>query len=317
MSKSAAEPAQSKHIGETGLNGWKAIDWPEYTRSKTVPSGATISYVDIGEGPGPVLVLIHGLGGSWQAWLENIAPLAAHHRVIAVDLPGFGQSPMHPKTVSVAAYACSIEELCRGLGLESLVAIGSSLGGWISAELARRAPDLCVGLVLIDAAGIPPTRRERMKVVTILRLADRMTPLGCRYRETLINNPARRRRALKFAIWNPDRLDTGLVATLLPERPNPVFRTVLNSAIQSWSESWCDRIAELNIPALVLWGDNDAQLPVRHGHEWVRLLAGARLVVVPEAGHLPMLEQPATVNFEVQRFLAGLSSSKDADHPEG
>jgi pimeloyl-ACP methyl ester carboxylesterase len=259
--------------------------------------------VDIGAGAGPAILLIHGLGGSWQAWLENICSLARDHRVIAVDLPGFGASPIDRDTVTIAAYARSLDELSRALELTSYVAVGSSLGGWIAAELALRAPDRCAGLVLVDAAGIPPTRRERIKVVTMLRLADRMAPLGCRYRENLINNPGLRRRALKFAVADPDRLDPDLVATLLPETPSPVFRVVLNAAIRSWSVSWCDRVTELDLPSLVIWGSADAQLPVRHGHEWVRLLRGARLTVIAGAGHLPMIERPQAVNLELEQFL--------------
>jgi pimeloyl-ACP methyl ester carboxylesterase len=302
------EPAQSSSI--RSVSGWKAVDWAEHTRSTTVSSGATYSYVDIGAGPGPAIVLIHGIGGSWQAWLENILELSQTQRVIAVDLPGFGASPPHPDTVTVAAYARGIDELCTALDLTSIVAIGSSLGGWIAAELTTRNPRRCVGLVLVDAAGIPPTRRERIKVVSMLRLADRMAPLGCRYRDRLITNPDLRRRALKFAVRDPDRLDPDLVATLLPVTPSPVFRAVLNAAIRSWSVSWCNRLTELTLPTLVLWGSDDAQLPVRHGHEWVRLIPDAELTVVAQAGHLPMLEQPVVVNLVLRRFLNALVAAR-------
>jgi pimeloyl-ACP methyl ester carboxylesterase len=285
---------------------WLDIDWPAHTTTVEVSEGVVVSYVDIGTGAEPALLLIHGLGGSWGAWLENIPVLARDRRVIAVDLPGFGDSPASPDTITIAAYARAMEGLCERLGLTSVVAIGSSLGGWISTELTLRAPDLVAGLILVDAAGIPPTRLERMKVVGMLRLADRMAPWGVKYRDSLIHNLRLRRRALGFAVAAPERLSAELVGTLLPTQPSPVFRAVLNAAVKSWSVSWCDLVGEITAPALVLWGACDAQLPLRHGEEWNRLLKRSRLVVVPDAGHLPMLEDPQLVNREIVAFVDSL-----------
>jgi pimeloyl-ACP methyl ester carboxylesterase len=297
---------QSTSLHQPQVSDWKAVDWSAHSHLAELAGGVTMSYVDIGEGGGPAIVLVHGLGGSWRAWLENIAVLATDRRVIAVDLPGFGASPADVGTVTVAAYARIIDQLCRQLGIDTVVVAGSSLGGWISVELALRAPGLVAGLVLIDAAGIPPTRRERIKVVTMLRIADRVAPFGARHRETLIHNIPIRRRALRFAVAQPDRLAAELVNALLPDSASPVFRAVLNAAVRSWSVSWCNRVTEIGVPALVLWGAEDAQLPVRHGTEWTRLITRSHLVVIQGAGHLPMLEAPAIVNREMQDFLAGL-----------
>jgi pimeloyl-ACP methyl ester carboxylesterase len=284
-------------------------DWAEYKRTVSLDHGERISFVDIGDGPGPVLLLIHGLGGSWQAWLANIRPLAEAYRVVAVDLPGFGASPLVPGCFTFSAYARVMDRFCDCLGIDSVVAVGNSFGGWVTVDLAIRRPDLVAGIVLVDAAGIPPTRRERWKVVTMLRVADRAAPLACRYRDAIVHDIGIRKKALSFALARPENVPAEIVAGLLPERPSPAFRPVLSAAVRSWSLAWCDRVAEIRTPALVLWGELDAQLPLRHAHEWTRLLSGSELVVIPDAGHLPMLEQPDIVNGAVTDFLTRASAA--------
>src|ERR1700694_5865667 len=101
-------------------------DWDQYKRTVSLDHGERIFFVDIGEGPGPVLLLIHGLGGSWQAWLANIRPLAEAYRVVAVDLPGFGASPLVPGCFTFSAYARVMDRFCECLGINSVVAVGHS-----------------------------------------------------------------------------------------------------------------------------------------------------------------------------------------------
>jgi pimeloyl-ACP methyl ester carboxylesterase len=183
------------------------------------------------------------------------------------------------------------------------VAIGNSFGGWICAELARRNPALVAGLVLIDAAGIPCTPSERRKVVGMLRMADRLAPTSSRNRELLARRPKVRRRAMAFVVSRADLIPDDLAIFMVPETPSPVFRKVLEAAAVSWSEEWCASLAGLDVPVLVIWGELDKQLPMRHAEEWVRHLRGAELVVVDGAGHMPMLESPGEVNAHVRQFL--------------
>lgn len=282
---------------------WRSVDWDAHTHCVTLDAGEQVSYVDIGKGSGPTLLLVHGLGGSWRVWLENVLPLSATHRVIAVDLPGFGDSPANLDVITFDAFARTLDKLCAELGLDSVVAIGNSFGGWVSTELAVRNPRLVAGLVLLDAAGIPSTPRERVKVVGMLRMADRMAPLGCKYRDKLSVSPKLRRRAFGFIVTRADLLPGDLAIYLMPEVPSPVFRQVLEAAVASWSHAWCAQVTKLDVPALVIWGELDKQLPLRHAREWVRLLRRSTLFLVPGAGHMPMLENPKVVNAQVLDFL--------------
>jgi len=157
---------------------WRTHDWAQL--SQTVDVGPDrLAYVDIGEGDPPVL-LLHGLGGNWTAWLETLPSVALHRRTIAVDLPGFGASAPGSDGISITGYARTIERFCERMGLDEIVLAGSSLGGWVAAELTLRAPALVRGLILIDAAGIVPTRAERFKAVSIMRGAELGAPLAPR-----------------------------------------------------------------------------------------------------------------------------------------
>jgi len=287
---------------------WRELVWEPHTRRAELAGGAVLSYVDIGDGPGPALLLVHGLGGSWKVWMENVLAFAHDHRVIAVDLPGFGGSPAPQGSVSYAAYAATLAELVAHLGLTEVVVVGNSFGGWVSAELALRHPEVVVGLVLVDAAGIVPTRGERFKVVTMMRNAGRMAPLGMRYRERIINSPKNRKRAFGFIIARADLLPPDLAVFLMPDETSPVFQKVIDEATRSWSQEWCDEVAALDTPSVVVWGSEDKQLPLRHAKLWHRMLVDSELVVVPGAGHMPMLESPRLVNDAIRRLLHRLAS---------
>lgn len=283
--------------------GWRGVDWPAELR--TVQLGADrLSYVDLGSGDRTVL-LVHGLGGNWTAWLENLPALAAHHRVIAVDLPGFGHSPPAGDGISIPGYARTLERFCGALGLGSAVLAGSSLGGWVAAELTLRAPDLVEALVLVDAAGIVPTVGERWKARAMMESAALGAPFAPRFRRALASRPKLRTMALRYTIDRPAALAADLVYMALPTAPDPGFVPAFIAARRSWSDGWCDRLTEIECPTLIVWGARDALLPLRHAREYARLIRPSRLVVIDEAGHLPMLEQPAVFNRAMLAFVGG------------
>jgi len=129
----AAPPADDYAVSD---GEWLRIDWAEHLRESTVDSvlGETpVSYVELGQGP-PVL-LVHGLSGSWRNWLENIPYLARRHRVVALDLPGFGASRMPEYPSSIKSYGNFLVKFADGLGLgDGTALIGHSMGGFISTE---------------------------------------------------------------------------------------------------------------------------------------------------------------------------------------
>jgi len=286
---------------------WRAHGWSDLGRTVDVGPDR-LAYVELGEGEAPVL-LLHGLGGNWTAWLETMPALARDHRVIAVDLPGFGASAPGSDGISIPGYARTIERFCERMGLEEIVVAGSSLGGWVAAELTLRAPSLVRGLVLIDAAGIVPTRSERFKAISMMRGAELGAPLAPKFRTAVASRPRLRKLALKYTVADPAALAADLVYMALPVAPDPGFGPAFTAARRSWSDAWCDQLTEIECPTLIVWGEKDALLPVRHGREWARRIRGSAFHVIPGAGHLPMLERPVLVNGLLETFLDRLSGA--------
>jgi pimeloyl-ACP methyl ester carboxylesterase len=131
---------------------WLRIDWRRHLKRIEVMD-ATVNYCEMGEGGEPI-VFVHGLAGCWQNWLENIPYFARTHRVVALDLPGFGNSPMPPWEVTIPNYGKLVDEFCRRLNLHSCLLVGNSMGGFIAAEAAIAQPEWVDKLVLVSAAGI-------------------------------------------------------------------------------------------------------------------------------------------------------------------
>src|SRR4051794_36077717 len=109
---------------------WRRIDWREHLHWVVV-NGDPVNYVEIGSGP--PLLFVHGLSGSWQNWLETIPHFARTHRVVALDLPGFGESPMPAERISIPGYGRLVDAFCDAAGMERGAVVGNSMGGFIGA----------------------------------------------------------------------------------------------------------------------------------------------------------------------------------------
>src|SRR3954453_17727739 len=147
-----ARQADSEY-GVTAEPSWRQVDWPAHLHQAEI-HGSTVNYVDIGEGDGDPIVFVHGLGGQWQNWLENIPRAAQERRVIALDLPGHGLSPMPRKEITISGYGRTVNALCEQLGLGVVELVGNSMGGYIAAEMAIQFPQRVDRLILVSAAGI-------------------------------------------------------------------------------------------------------------------------------------------------------------------
>jgi pimeloyl-ACP methyl ester carboxylesterase len=284
------------------LSTWREVAWDAMTRTADLGPDR-LAYVELGTGDGPPVLLLHGLGGNWTVWLENLPALAARRRVLAVDLPGFGRSAPASDGISIPGYARTVRRFCAALGVETADVVGNSLGGWVAAELALHDPARVRTLTLVDAAGIVPTRAERWKAVSMMRGAQAMAPLAPRFRAHVASRPKLRRMALKYTVDDPAGLAADLVYMALPPAPDPGFGPAFTAARRSWSDAWCDRLTEIECPTLIVWGGRDALLPLRHAREFARRIRTSELAVVEDAGHLPMLERPGRFNELLLSFL--------------
>src|ERR1700691_4160488 len=143
--------------GPSGRSPWLDIDWREHQRWVSV-DGQPVNTIDLGEGP--AIVFVHGLSGSWPNWLEQLPVLAQTHRGIAIELPGFGHSPMPNEQITISAYARTLDGLLETLGVSAATVVGNSMGGFVSTELAIASPQRVERLVLVSAAGISTYRHR-------------------------------------------------------------------------------------------------------------------------------------------------------------
>src|SRR4051812_42586491 len=146
-----ARQADSEY-GVSAEPNWREVDWRAHLHQVEI-HGSSVNYVDIGSGDAEPVVFVHGLGGQWQNWLENIPRAAQERRVVALDLPGFGMSEMPRAEISVSNYARCVEALCQLLDLGRVPVVGNAMGGFVSSEVASRYPERVERLVLVSAAG--------------------------------------------------------------------------------------------------------------------------------------------------------------------
>lgn len=279
---------------------WLRIDWRPHLHQVKV-LGTRVNYSEIGEGGTPI-VFVHGLGGCWQNWLENIPNFARNHRVIALDLPGFGNSPLPSWEVSIAGYGRLVDEFCRKLNLHSCALVGNSMGGFIAAETAIAEPEWVDRLVLVSAAGVSSVHVRRRPAEAMARLLAASAPLMFELRER-----GMRRWRLRYAIFrnvlhSPHRLRPELLWEFANGAHDaPGFLPALGALL---GYDFLDRLERVRVPTLIVWGRDDRVTPAADALEFERHISDSRLVVFDRCGHVAMAERPVRFNRLLGQFLA-------------
>jgi len=254
---------------------WLEIDWRRHLHRVELP-GAEVNYVEIGEGE-PIL-FVHGLAGCWRNWLENLPHFGRTHRTIALDLPGFGASPMPSWSIDMPAYGRLIHDFCEKLGIDRVAAlVGNSMGGFAATEAVIDQPSRFERLVLVSAAGISFAEAQGREATAFAH-------------------------TVKAAAHYPTRLRP----ELLWEQIEPSIRAPgLAQAIGSMAGyDTRDRLPEIEIPTMVVWGLKDRIVPVEAAIGYQRLIADSRLEIFERTGHVPQMERPARFNALLDEFLA-------------
>ncbi len=289
--------------GPVGHSPWLDVDWRTHQRWAIV-DGQPVNTIELGEGP--PLVFVHGLSGSWPNWLEQLPVLAGEHRVLALDLPGFGHSPMPRERISIAGYACLLERLLDQLGMDAAALVGNSMGGFVAAELAIAFPERVERLVLVSAAGISTHRDPRMmRAVPALRRLERILAAGGAWAASRSDTVARRARlrdaALNVVVRHPRRLPAALASEQIRGAGKPGFLQALEATIDY---DIADRLPEIACPTLIVWGDRDRLIGVGDADVFVELIPRSRKVIFEDTGHMAMLERPAAFNVVLEDFLS-------------
>jgi pimeloyl-ACP methyl ester carboxylesterase len=294
-------PAVDPSYADGDDSSWLDVDWTALTRRLEV-DGRGVTVID-GGGDGPPLVFVHGLGGVWQNWLLNLPAFMDSHRVVAIDLPGFGASEMPAGEISIQGYAKTLDAVCEQLEIECPVVVGNSMGGFVGAEMALSYPTRVEKLVLVSAAGLSTEYFRREPLLALARLwAATTTRTGVRA-DAVVRRRRLRRLFLQSVVLYPERLSGPLTHELVQGAGKDGFIPALEALL---GYSFRDRLAQMEMPVLIVWGRNDLLVPVGDAERFERLIGpNARKVIFDDTGHVPMLERPSRFNALLASFLAG------------
>jgi pimeloyl-ACP methyl ester carboxylesterase len=289
----------------------RAPDWPVealVARWAPAPSdfidvkGQLVHLRDVGprDDPEP-LVLVHGTASSLHTWEGWIKVLSAQHRVISFDLPGFGLTgPNASGDYRGDSYARFVLELMDQLKVQRFAIGGNSLGGEVAWRTALMAPPRVTRLILVDAAGLPsdggtpPIGFVLAHVPLLNRLFDSVLP-----RPMVV-------ASLRHVYGDPAQVDAALVDRHYQLTLRDGNRQALVQRLQQAQPGEdAARIQQLTLPTLILWGGRDRLLPPTMAQRFHQDIAGSRLVVFDDLGHVPHEEDPARTLPPVQAFLRG------------
>jgi pimeloyl-ACP methyl ester carboxylesterase len=237
------------------------------------------------QGAGPALLLLHG-GDGPQEHLPFFQRLTERFEVIAPTHPGCAGSPIPEHFDDLDDLVYLYLDLMDALDLREVVLMGFSMGGWVAAEMAVRTTQRLSRLILVDAVGIKPGDRDTRDIADIFACPDAeaakllyhdaaQAPHSTALSEAQATALAANRLAHAFYTWDP-------------YMHNPRLRY---------------RLHRINVPTLLIWGANDGLVSTAYAEAYCQMIPAAQLVVIPEAGHWPHVEQPERFLDHVLSFI--------------
>lgn len=235
-------------------------------------------------GQGAPLLLLRGDDAS-EGWRDYMGALAQSFDVIAPEHPGFGGAAKPEWLDGVSDMANFYLDMIEALDLQGVRLVGLGLGGWIAADMALRASDRIVNLVLVSAPGL---KVEGVEGVDLF----------------LVNEE----RGIEARFVDAAKAKAELAFKLTPESEDTRIANQMVIAQLAWSPRWHDPnlrkwLHRVKLPTLVIWGEKDAIIPVAHAREWQKLIAGARLEIIGDCGHVPYIEKPDEFLRAASKFL--------------
>jgi pimeloyl-ACP methyl ester carboxylesterase len=258
-------------------------------------------------GDGPVILLIHGITGSSAQWETTMELLESDFTVIAPDLLGHGESAKPRGDYSLGAYASGLRDLLAWLEVPAATVVGHSLGGGIAMQFAYQFPERCERLGLVNSGGLG---REVNIVLRAAALpgAELVLPLIAANWSRSVGvavSDALGRLGLRLG---SDIAEMGRgYASLIDSEARSAFLHTLRAVIEPGGQrvSAVDRLylAE-ELPTLIVWGERDPLIPVKHAYTAHEAMPGSRLELFADAGHFPQLEEPVRFAGVLADFMA-------------
>ena len=255
-------------------------------------TGQVIAYDD--EGAGPILLLLHAFPLCRAMWAPQIPALCQVARVIAVDLPGFGESTLPDGGWTVDTVADTLSDFLTGIGVPQPVVVGGlSMGGYVALALARRHPERLAGLILADTraeADTPEARQNRDRLCSVAE-SEGVAAVFAKMRPKLFA-PATLEHLVELVT---------AITTMAQAQTVPAIVAAL-TALRDRLDATTS-LSAIRVPTLVIVGEQDLLSPPDVAESLATAIPGAGLAVVPEAGHLSNLEAPEAFNRLVRDFL--------------
>jgi pimeloyl-ACP methyl ester carboxylesterase len=263
-----------------------------------VVDGETWHYLEGGAPDAPVLLLLHGFGGEKEHWTRFSRTLVRDYRVIAPDLPGFGDSARHPDwDYSLPAQRHRLEGFVAALDLAPLHIGGNSMGGHLAVLYTHARPEHVQTLMLLDNSGIDAPMQSEMA----LAVSRGENPL-------VVSSADDFDRLLSFVSYEPPFIPWPTKGVLAEKAfKNAAFNRYIFQALRGERYGSLEPLlGDLRQPVLIIWGEYDRVLDVSSIDIMRPLLPQAEVIVMPDTGHIPMIERPTETAAHYLAFLAGL-----------
>ncbi len=271
------------------------VIWAQAPASKQVEVfGQKIHYLEAGSGPN--VILLHGLGADANNWVMNTSTLAKSFHVFVPDQIGFGESDKPPINYRVGTLVDFLDGFYKKVGITKATVVGNSLGGWAAMAFTLAHPDKVERMVLVDSAGYSFEKLGTPKPA--IETLDGLNP------STVAGNKAVLALILANKALATDQAAERLFATHLRNRDGYTIERFIESVYRG--EDVVDgKLGAIKVPTLIIWGRQDALVPLAAGQLLATEIAGSELVVLDNCGHIPQFECAAPFNGTLLKFLNG------------